>query len=102
MSLQTYWENRLEAEYHAQIEEAERYEAELEAEKSRIDEAAKNGDELMIEAINDAVGALSDDDLELQWLAFGSGAWDKLSEFRDKAIEVVTKRNLKNDYGNYN
>jgi len=102
MSLQTYWENRLEAEYHAQIEEAERYEAELEAEKSRIDEAAKNGDELMIEAINDAVGALSDDDLELQWLAFGSGAWDKLSEFRDKAIEVVTKRNLKNEYGNYN
>ncbi|MFC2544672.1 MAG: hypothetical protein ACFNUN_07380 [Aggregatibacter sp.] len=102
MSLQTYWENRLEAEYHAQIEEAERYEAELEAEKSRIDEAAKNGDELMIEAINDAVGALSDDDLELQWLAFGSGAWDKLSEFRDKAIEVVAKRNLKNEYGNYN
>lgn len=102
MSLQTYWENRLEAEYHAQIEEAEQYEAELEAEKSRIDEAAKNGDELMIEAINDAVGALSDDDLELQWLAFGSGAWDKLSEFRDKAIEVVTKRNLKNEYGNYN
>ena len=45
MSLQTYWENRLEAEYHAQLEEAERYEAELEAEKSRIDEAAKNGDE---------------------------------------------------------
>ena len=102
MSLQTYWENRLEAEYHAQIEEAERYEAELEAEKSRIDEAAKNGDELMIEAINDAVGALSDDDLELQWLAFGSGAWDKLSEFRDKAIEGVAKRNLKNEYGNYN
>lgn len=102
MSLQTYWENRLEAEYHAQIEEAERYEAELEAEKSRIDEAAKNGDELMIEAINDAVGALSDDDLELQWLAFGYGAWDKLSEFRDKAIEVVAKRNLKNEYGNYN
>ena len=102
MSLQTYWENRLEAEYHAQIEEAERYEAELEAEKSRIDEAAKNGDVLMIEAINDAVGALSDDDLELQWLAFGSGAWDKLSEFRDKAIEVVAKRNLKNEYGNYN
>ena len=102
MSLQTYWENRLEAEYHALIKEAERYEAELEAEKSRIDEAAKNGDELMIEAINDAVGALSDDDLELQWLAFGSGAWDKLSEFRDKAIEVVAKRNLKNEYGNYN
>ena len=35
--LQTAWENRLEAEYHAQIEEAERYEVELEAEKSRID-----------------------------------------------------------------
>nr|DAU22246.1 MAG TPA: hypothetical protein [Caudoviricetes sp.] len=102
MSLQTYWENRLEAEYHAQTEEAERYEAELEAEKSRINEAAKNGDEKMIEAINDAVGALSDDDFELQWLAFGSGAWDKLSEFRDKAIEVVAKRNLKNEYGNYN
>ena len=98
MSLQTVWENRQEAEYHAQIEAAERYEAELEAEKSRIDEAAKNGDE----AINDAVGALSNDDLELQWLAFGSGAWDKLSEFRDKAIEVVAKRNLKNEYGNYN
>ena len=102
MSLQTHWENRLEAEYHAQIEEAERYEAELEAEKSRINEAAKNGDEKMIEAINDAVGALSDDDFELQWLAFGSGAWDKLSEFRDKAIEVVAKRNLKGKYGNGN
>jgi hypothetical protein len=102
MSLQTYWENRLEAEYHAQIEAAERYEVELEAEKSRIDEAAKNGDELMIDAINDAVGALSNDDLELQWLAFGAGAWDKLSTFRDKAIEVVAKRNLKDEYGNYN
>lgn len=102
MSLQTVWENQQEAEYHAQIEAAERYEAELEAEKSRINEAAKNGDEKMIEAINDAVGALSDDDFELQWLAFGSGAWDKLSEFRDKAIEVVAKRNLKNEYGNYN
>lgn len=98
MSLQTAWENRLEAEYHAQIEEAERYEAELEAEKSRINEAAKNGDEKMIEAINDAVGALSDDDFELQWLAFGSGAWDKLSEFRDKAIEVVAKKHLENKF----
>lgn len=39
--LQTAWENRLEAAYHAQMEEAERYETELEAEKSRIDEAAK-------------------------------------------------------------
>jgi hypothetical protein len=95
--LQTAWENRLEAEYHTQIEEAERYEAELEAEKSRIDEVAKNGDELMIDAINDAVGALSDDDLELQWLAFGSGAWDKLSEFRYKAIEVVARKNLEKE-----
>lgn len=92
--LQAVWENRLEAEYHAQIEEAERYESELEAEKSRIDEAAKNGDELMIDAINDAVGALSNDDLELQWLAFGAGAWDKLSAFRNKAIEVVAKKHL--------
>ena len=97
MSLQTYWENRQEAEYHAQIEEAERYEAELETEKSRIDEAAKNGDELMIDAINDAVGALSNDDLELQWLAFGAGAWDKLSAFRDKAIEVVARKNLEKE-----
>ena len=97
MSLQTYWENRQEAEYHAQIEEAERYEAELEVEKSRIDEVAKNGDELMIDAINDAVGALSNDDLELQWLAFGAGAWDKLSEFRNKAIEVVARKNLEKE-----
>ena len=95
--LQAAWENRLEAEYHAQTEEAERYEAELEAEKSRIDEAAKNGDELMIDAINDAVGALSNDDLELQWLAFGAGAWDKLSEFRNKAIEVVARKNLEKE-----
>ena len=50
----------------------------------------------MIDAINDAVGALSNDDLELQWLAFGAGAWDKLSEFRDKAIEVVAKKHLEN------
>ena len=100
--LQTAWENRIEAEYHAQIEEVERYESELEAEKSRIDDAAKNGDEKIIEAINDAVGALSNEDLELQWLAFGSGAWDKLSAFRDKAIEVVAKRNLKDEYGDYN
>lgn len=95
--LQTAWENRLEAEYHAQIEEAERYESDFEAEKSRIDEAAKNGDELMIDAINDAVGALSNDDLELQWLAFGAGAWDKLSEFRNKAIEVVARKNLEKE-----
>lgn len=95
--LQTAWENRLEAEYHAQIEDAERYESELEAEKSRIDESAKNGDELMIDAINDAVGALSNDDLELQWLAFGAGAWDKLSAFRDKAIEVVARKNLEKE-----
>ena len=92
--LQTAWENRQEAEYHAQMEAAERYDAELEAEKSRINEAAKNGDEKMIEAINDADGALSDDDFELQWLAFGAGAWDKLSTFRDKAIEVVARKNL--------
>lgn len=95
--LQTAWENRLEAEYHAQMEAAERYDAELEAEKSRIDEVAKNGDELMIDAINDAVGALSNDDLELQWLAFGAGAWDKLSEFRNKAIEVVARKNLEKE-----
>ena len=93
MSLQTYWENQLEAEYHAQIEEAERYEAELEAEKSRIDEAAKNGDELMIDAINDAI-SLSDDDLNMQWLAIGTGAWDKLADLRDNAIAIVAKRNL--------
>lgn len=91
--LQTAWENRLEAEYHAQIEEAERYEAELEAEKSRIDTAAKNGDESVIDAINDAI-SLSDDDLNVQWLAIGAGAWDKLESIRNNAIEVVAKRNL--------
>lgn len=91
--LQTAWENRLEAEYHAQINEAERYEAELEAEKSRINEAAKNGDDSVIDAINDAI-ALSDDDLNVQWLAIGAGAWDKLAIIRDNAIEVVAKRNL--------
>lgn len=91
--LQTAWENRLEAAYHAQMEEAERYEAELEAEKSRIDEAAKNGDESLIDAINDAI-SLSDDDLNVQWLAIGTGAWDKLEDLRNNAIEVVAKRNL--------
>lgn len=91
--LQTAWENRLEAEYHAQIEEAERYESELEAEKSRINEAAKNGDESLIDAINDAI-SLCDDDLNMQWLSIGAGAWDKLAIIRDNAIEVVAKRNL--------
>ena len=90
---QTGWENRQEAEYHAQIEEAERYSAELEAEKSRIDKAAKNGDESVIDAINDAI-ALSDDDLNVQWLAIGAGAWDKLADLRNNAIEVIAKRNL--------
>lgn len=101
MSLQTYWENQLEAEYHAQIEAAEQYDVELEAEKSRIDEAAKNGDESLIDAINDAI-ALSDDDLNMQWLAIGAGAWDKLADLRNNAIEVVAKRNLKGKYGNCN
>lgn len=101
MSLQTYWENRQEAEYHAQIEAAEQYDVELEAEKSRIDEAAKNGDESLIDAINDAI-ALSDDDLNMQWLAIGAGAWDKLADLRNNAIEVVAKRNLKGKYGNCN
>ena len=91
--LQTAWGNRLEAEYHAQIDAAERYEAELEAEKSRINEAAKNGDESLIDAINDAI-ALSDDDLNVQWLAIGAGAWDKLADLRNNAIEVIAKRNL--------
>ena len=99
--LQTAWENRLEAEYHAQIEAAEQYDVELEAEKSRIDEAAKNGDESLIDAINDAI-ALSDDDLNMQWLAIGAGAWDKLADLRNNAIEVVAKRNLKGKYGNCN
>ncbi|WP_230622550.1 hypothetical protein [Aggregatibacter sp. Marseille-P9115] len=93
MSLQTYWENSLEADHHAQIEEAERYEVELEAEKSRIDEAAKNGDESLIDAINNAI-SLSDDDLNMQWLAIGTGAWDKLADLRDNAIAIVAKRNL--------
>lgn len=93
MSLQAAWENRKEAEYHAQIEASERYDAELEAEKSRIDEAAKNGDESLIDAINNAI-ALSDDDLNIQWLAIGAGAWDKLENIRNNAIEVVAKRNL--------
>nr|DAV87290.1 MAG TPA: hypothetical protein [Caudoviricetes sp.] len=101
MSLQTVWENRQEAEYHAQIEAAEQYDVELEAEKSRIDEAAKNGDESLIDAINDAI-ALSDDDLNMQWLAIGAGAWDKLADLRNNAIEVVAKRNLKGKYGNCN
>ena len=101
MSLQTAWENRKEAEYHAQLEASERYDAELEAEKSRIDEAAKNGDESLIDAINDAI-ALSDDDLNMQWLAIGAGAWDKLADLRDNAIAIVAKRNLKGKYGNGN
>ena len=91
--LQKAWENRLEAEYHAQIDEAERYEVELEAEKSRIDTAAKNGDESLIDAINNAI-SLSDDDLNVQWLAIGAGAWDKLAIIRDNAIEIVAERNL--------
>lgn len=91
--LQTAWENQREAEYHAQIEDAERYEAELEAEKSRIDQAAKNGDELVIDAINNAI-SLSDDSLNIQWLAIGAGAWDKLAIIRNNAIEIVAKRNL--------
>lgn len=93
MSLQTAWENRREAEYHAQIEAGERYEAELEAEKARIDEQARNGDEVLIDAINNAI-SISDDDLNLQWLAIGAGAWDKLENLRDNAIEVVAKRKL--------
>lgn len=99
--LQTAWENRLESEYHAQIDAAERYEAELEAEKSRIDTAAKNGDESLIDAINDAI-SLSDSDLNMQWLAIGAGAWDKLADLRNNAIEIVAKRNLKGKYGNGN
>ena len=101
MSLQTEWENRQEAEYHAQIEAAERYDAELEAEKSRIDSAAKNGDESLIDAINDEI-ALSVDVLNMQWLAIGAGAWDKLADLRNNAIEVVAKRNLKGKYDNCN
>ena len=97
MSLQTAWENRLEAEYHAQMEAAERYDAELEAEKSRIDEAAKNGDESVINAINDAI-SLSDDDLNVQWLAIGAGAWDKLADLRNNAIEVVARKHLENKF----
>lgn len=93
MSLQTVWENRQEAEYHAQIEAAEQYDVELESEKSRIDEAARSGDESVIDAINDAI-SLSDDDLNIQWLAIGAGAWDKLENIRNNAIEVVAKRNL--------
>lgn len=99
--LQTAWENRLESEYHAQIDAAERYDAELEAEKSRIDTAAKNGDESLIDAINDAI-SLSDDDLNMQWLAIGAGAWGKLADLRDNAIAIVAKRNLKGKYGNGN
>lgn len=97
MSLQTAWENRKEAEYHAQLEASERYDAELEAEKSRIDEAAKNGDESLIDAINDAI-ALSDDDLNMQWLAIGAGAWDKLADLRNNAIEVVARKHLENKF----
>lgn len=97
MSLQAAWENRKEAEYHAQIEASERYDAELEAEKSRIDEAAKNGDESLIDAINNAI-ALSDDDLNMQWLAIGAGAWDKLADLRNNAIEVVARKHLENKF----
>lgn len=97
MSLQAAWENRKEAEYHAQIEASERYDAELEAEKSRIDEAAKNGDESLIDAINNAI-ALSDDDLNMQWLAIGTGAWDKLADLRNNAIEVVARKHLENRF----
>ncbi len=97
MSLQAAWENRKEAEYHAQIEASERYDAELEAEKSRIDEAAKNGDESLIDAINNAI-ALSDDDLNMQWLAIGAGAWDKLADLRNNAIEVVARKYLENKF----
>nr|DAD91912.1 MAG TPA: hypothetical protein [Myoviridae sp. ctKZW4] len=97
MSLQAAWENRKEAEYHAQIEASERYDAELEAEKSRIDEAAKNGDESLIDAINNAI-ALSDDDLNMQWLAIGAGAWDKLAGLRNNAIEVVARKHLENKF----
>ncbi|WP_233118928.1 hypothetical protein [Aggregatibacter actinomycetemcomitans] len=91
--LQTAWENRWEAEYHTQIEAGERYEAQLEAEKARINEQARNGDEALIDAINNAI-SISDDDLNLQWLAIGAGAWDKLETLRDNAIEFVAKRNL--------
>ncbi|AMQ94598.1 hypothetical protein ACT75_08750 [Aggregatibacter actinomycetemcomitans] len=93
--LQTAWENRREAEYHARIEAGERYEAELEAEKARIDEQARNGDEVLIDAINNAIST-SDDDLNLQWLAIGAGAWDKLETLRDNAIEFVARKQLEN------
>ena len=49
----------------------------------------------MIDAINDAI-ALSDDDLNIQWLAIGAGAWDKLADLRNNAIDVVAKKHLKN------
>ena len=93
--LQTAWKNRLESEYHAQIEAGERYEAELAAAKARIDEQARNGDEVLIDAINNAI-SISDDDLNLQWLAIGAGAWDKLGTLRDNAIEFVARRQLEN------
>ncbi|THA11294.1 hypothetical protein [Rodentibacter pneumotropicus] len=83
----------LDAQYQGRIDAMAGYEIALEEEIESVKSDAENEDENVIYAINQ-YHIDNGEELELHDLAYGSGAFDKLIEQRDRAIAYVAKQRL--------
>ncbi|OOF81820.1 hypothetical protein [Rodentibacter caecimuris] len=72
----------------------------LEEEIKVVKSEAENKDEHVLYAINEYV-SYHDDELALHDLAFGSGAFDKLIELRDRAIAHVAEKRIEKRMNEY-
>ncbi|OOF58298.1 hypothetical protein [Rodentibacter genomosp. 2] len=90
----------LDAQYQGRIDAMAGYEIALEEEIKAVKADAENEDENVIYAINQ-YHIDNNEELELHDLAYGSGAFDKLIEQRDRAIAHVAKQRLEKRMNEY-
>lgn len=84
---------QLSANHQRYLDDLAAWDCALEREIEVVTNEAKRGDEDVICAINEYL-ADNDEEQILHDLAFGSGAFDKLTEQRDRAIKYVAEKRL--------
>lgn len=90
----------LDARHQSYIDGLAAWDYAVEKEIESIKQAAESEDDNTICAINEWICDNANEQL-LHDLAFGSGAFDKLSEQRERAIKSIAEKNLldrQNDY----
>ncbi|OOF43466.1 hypothetical protein BKK51_11540 [Rodentibacter trehalosifermentans] len=91
---------QLDAAYQKHLDDLAAWDEALEEEIQAVKADAEDEDADVIYAINQ-YHIDNGEELELHYLAYGSGAFDKLIEQRDRAIAYVAKQRLEKRMNEY-